>query len=155
MRLLVFNPFGIGDVLFTTPLLRNIKENFPQAYLCFICNRRAYPLIADNVFLDKVFIFEKDEWRALLKASKRKFLNEFFKFFRDIKKEKFDVMFDLSLNSQYGFFFKLTGIKKRIGFNFKKRGRFLTQKIDIPYYKDKHVARYYLDLINFLNINPK
>ncbi|MCK9574153.1 MAG: glycosyltransferase family 9 protein, partial [Candidatus Omnitrophica bacterium] len=77
-------------------------------------------------------------------------------FFKEIKKEKYDVVFDLSLNSQYGFFLKMSGIKKRVGFNFKNRGRFLTDKIDIVYgYSDKHVARYHLELLKFLNIAPK
>ena len=28
---LVINPYGIGDVLFTTPLIRNLKNNYPDA----------------------------------------------------------------------------------------------------------------------------
>jgi lipopolysaccharide heptosyltransferase II len=113
-------------------------------------------LLKNYSFLDKVFIFEKDEWRDALKKSKLAFLKKTVSFFREIKKEKYDVVFDLSLNSQYGFFLKMSGIKKRIGFNFKNRGRFLTDKIDITYgYSDKHVARYHLELLKFLNITPK
>ncbi len=152
MKILIFNPFGIGDVLFTTPLIRNIKENLPETRIDYLSNRRTYPILKDNIFLDRIFVFEKDEWREILKKSKLSFLTKVSFFWRTIKKEKYDVVFDLSLNSQYGFFFKTLKIKKRIGFNFKNRGRFLTHKIDIPYYKDKHVARYYLQLARFLNI---
>ncbi|MDD4955131.1 MAG: glycosyltransferase family 9 protein, partial [Candidatus Omnitrophica bacterium] len=115
-----------------------------------------YPLLKNYPIIDKVFIFEKDEWKETLKESKIKFLKKAFSFFKEIKKEKYDVLFDLSLNSQYGFFFKMCGIKKRIGFNFKNRGRFLTDKIDIVSgYSDKHVAKYHLELLKFLNITPK
>ena len=45
------------------------------------------------------------------------------------------------------------GIKKRIGLNYKNRGKFLTQKIDIEDFDNKHVVEYYLDLLRLLDIN--
>ncbi len=152
MKILIFNPFGIGDVLFTTPLIRNIKEHLPSSYIGYISNRRTFPLLEDNIFLDKVFIFEKDEWRKDLRRSKVSFLKRAVSFWRNIKKEKYDVVFDLSLNPYYRLFLKTLYIKKRIGFSFKNRRHFLTHKINILYYKDKHVAHYYLELAKFLNI---
>jgi lipopolysaccharide heptosyltransferase II len=155
-KILIFNPFGIGDVLFTTPLIRNLKEKIENVSISFLSNRRTCPLLKNNIFLDKVFIFEKDEWKKTIRESKLGFLKKFFSFFKEIQKEKFDIVFDLSLNSQYGFFLKMAGIKKRIGFNFKNRGKFLTHKINIPCgYRDKHVTYYYLDLLKFLDISPK
>jgi lipopolysaccharide heptosyltransferase II len=155
-KILIFNPFGIGDVLFTTPLIRNLKENLKGVSISYLCNQRVYPLLKSSPFLDNVFIFEKDEWRETLKKSKLRFLRKSFSFFTQVKKEKFDLVFDLSLNSQYGFFLMLTGIPKRIGFNFKNRGRFLTDKINIPDgYSQQHVARYHIGLLKFLNITPK
>ncbi|MBP7089106.1 MAG: lipopolysaccharide heptosyltransferase II [Candidatus Omnitrophica bacterium] len=154
--ILIFNPFGIGDVLFSTPLIRNLKRRLPEVAISYICSQRAYPLLKNNTFLDEVLIFEKDQWRSIAAASKIKFVKELISFWRKIKKKQFDVIFDLSLNSQYGFFFKTIGIKKRIGFNYKNRGRFLTHKIDVfQGYCDKHVARYYLELLKFLNITPQ
>jgi lipopolysaccharide heptosyltransferase II len=155
-KILIFNPFGIGDVLFTTPLVRNLRENLKNIAISYLCNRRTYPLLKNNIFLERVLIFEKDEWRKLARESKVCFVKNLLLFFDKIRRERFDVVFDLSLNAQYGFFFRMAGIKTIIGFNFKGRGRFLTHKIDIPYgYRGKHVARYYLDLLKFLNIAPK
>jgi lipopolysaccharide heptosyltransferase II len=155
-KILIFNPFGIGDVLFSTPLVRNLKESIPNVTIHYLCNQRVFPLLKNYPPIDKVFIFEKDEWREALKKSKLEFIKKATSFFNEIKKEKYDVVFDLSLNSQYGFFLKMSGIPKRIGFNFKKRGMFLTDKIDIVSgYSDKHVARYHLELLKFLNITPK
>jgi len=154
-NILVFNPFGIGDVLFSTPLVRNLKGNL-KAEITYICNYRVYPLLRNSSLLNEVLVFEKDEWRSVAKKSKFKFFKKFFCFLGDIKRRKFDIVFDLSLNPQYGFFFKAAGIKTRIGLNFKKRGRFLTHRIDIPDgYKDKHVARYYLSLLKFVNVIPE
>ncbi len=155
-KILVFNPFGIGDVLFTTPLIRNLKTELKDISISYLCNRRARPLLENNEFIDEVMIFEKDEWKQALKDSKIIFIKKAFGFFKQIKKAKFDIVFDLSMNTQYGFFLKLSGIKTRIGFNYRNRGKFLTHKINIPQgYKDKHVARYCLDLLQFLNIKGK
>jgi len=152
-KILIFNPFGIGDVLFTTPLVRNLKNKIPGVSLSYMCNRRVEPIIKNTPLFDNVFVFEKDEWRASLKRSKILFWKSLFAFFCALRKEKFDVVFDFSLNAQYGFFLKMAGIKKRIGFNFKNRGKFLTDKIDLPRgYEGKHVARWYLDTARFLKL---
>jgi lipopolysaccharide heptosyltransferase II len=154
-RVLIINPFGIGDVLFTTPIIRNIRENFPNAYIGYICNIRTVEILKANPYLDAVFVFERDYYRALWKESKLKCIREFKAFWDAIKKDKFDVTIDLSLGKDYSFFSWLAGIKKRIGFNFKNRGRFLTNKININGYENKHVVEYYLDLLKYLNINYK
>jgi heptosyltransferase-2 len=105
--------------------------------------------------LDKVTVFEKDEWRQIGRKSKVELVKRFFAFKKEIQDDKFDIVFDLSLNSLYGFFFKIAKIPVRIGFNFKNRGKQLTHKIDLPQgFSNKHVARYYLDLISFLDIQP-
>ncbi|MFA5008765.1 MAG: lipopolysaccharide heptosyltransferase II [Candidatus Omnitrophota bacterium] len=155
-KILIFNPFGIGDVLFSTPLVRNLKEAIPAVSVHYLCNKRVFPILKNYPLLSKVFIFEKDEWRDALKKSKLEFIKKAISFFSEIKKEKYDVVFDLSLNYQYGFFLKMSGIPKRIGFNFKNRGRLLTDKLDIANgYSEKHVASYHLELLKFLNITPK
>lgn len=154
-KILIFNPFGIGDVLFTTPLIRQLKDKIAGVSIAYICNQRTLPLLKNNIFLDKLFIFEKDEWRATLSTSKWKFFKKGLSFFNMIKKQRFDCAFDLSLNTQYGFFLRTTGIGIRIGYNFKKRGRFLTHRLELPFgYYAKHVARYYLELLTFLDIAP-
>lgn len=49
----------------------------------------------------------------------------------------------------------LWSIPIRIGLKYKKRGRFLTHKLNIPSgFSDKHVADYYTELLKFLNIDP-
>jgi heptosyltransferase-2 len=152
---LIINTFGIGDVLFSTPLLRNLKENFPEAKIFYLCNRRVYPVLKNHPLIDKIFIYERDEFEKVRKQSKFAWLKKIVAFVSDIKKEKIEVALDLSLNSQFAFFSWFGGIKKRLGLDYKGRGRFLTDKIEINGFQDKHVANYYLSLLNLLNIKPK
>jgi len=152
-RILVINPFGIGDVLFTTPILGAVKENFPDVYIGYLCNKRTKDILDDNPNIDVLYVYEKDEYRAECVKSKLKCLKKFIAFLRTIKNDKYDLVIDLSLGRPYNFFLWLIGIKKRVGFNYKKRGMFLTDRIDIDGYENKHVVDFYLDLLKFLNIN--
>jgi len=151
-RILIINPFGIGDVLFTTPIARAIKESFSNSYIGYICNRRTKEILEDNPTVDILYIYEKDEYRLEYSKSKIKCFKKFIAFLKSIKNDKYDLVIDLSLGRPYNFFSWLIGIKKRVGFNYKKRGVFLTDKIDIDGYEGKHVVEFYLDLLKFLNI---
>ncbi|UCB57018.1 MAG: lipopolysaccharide heptosyltransferase II [Candidatus Omnitrophota bacterium] len=154
MRILIANPFGIGDVLFSTPLVNNLKAAYPDSYIGYICNIRAKDILYGNPQINKIFVFEKDEYRDLWQKSKFQCIKKFISFLVKIRKEKFNLVVDLSLSQQYNFFLWLIGIKKRIGYNYRKRGRLLTHKIDINGYNDKPVADYYLDLLKLLDIKP-
>ena len=155
MRILIINPFGIGDVLFTTPLIANIKEALPDSYIGFVCNTRTRDILLSNPKVDKIFIYEKDKFRKLWKTSKILGLRKFVKFLSSIRKKKFDVVFDLSMGQEYGFFSWLIGIRKRVGYNYKNRGMFLTDKVNISGYEKRHIVEYYLGLLKFINIEPR
>ena len=151
-KILLINPFGIGDVLFTTSVIKAIKENNPENFLGFWCNERVKPILENNPYIDKIFALSRGDLKKIFKKSKFKGIKSFLKLFFAIKKEDFDIVVDFSLDHRYGLFSKLAGIKKRVGFDYKNRGRFLTEKIKIDSYKDKHIVEYYLDILRFLDI---
>ena len=155
LRIVIVNPFGIGDVIFSTPLISILKETYPDSYISYICNRRASDLIRANPFLNRIFIYEKDEYREVWRRSKIKCLIKIISFLKEIKKEKFNILVDLSLNYQYSMFFKIIGIKRRVGFNYRGRGGFLTEKIDIKGFDNKHVVEYYVDVMRLLGIDTE
>jgi len=145
-NILIINPFGIGDVLFSTPLAAAIKEQYPYSYIAYICNLKTYDILNTNPLVNEVFVFERDEYRNLWKKSKLSAVKKFLAFWGEIKKRKFDIVFDLSLGKEYAFFCWWAGIKDRRGFDYKGRGKFLNHKIKFDGFNDKPVAEYYLDL---------
>ncbi|MBU1853237.1 MAG: glycosyltransferase family 9 protein [Candidatus Omnitrophica bacterium] len=146
-KILIINPFGVGDVLFSTPLVSLIKKIYPGCYIGYICNIRTKDIIETNPEVSELFVFERDEYRALWKSSKVSCIKKFFNFWHEIKRRKFDVVIDLSLGKEYAFLCWLAGIKERLGFNYKGRGWFLTHKIAFNGFNDKPVSEYYLDII--------
>ena len=151
-KILIINPFGIGDVLFTTPLISNIKAHWPSAGVGYLANARSAPILALNPKIDKVFIYERDEFNAVYRRSKIEFFQKFRKFLEDIHAEQFDLAIDLSLNGNLSFLMWLIGIRKRVGFNYKNRSPLLTQKIPLEGYESKHVVEYYLDILTEIGV---
>ena len=146
-NILIINPFGIGDVLFSTVLVRQLRKDNPNSYIAYICNLKVKDILVTNPDINEVFVFERDEYRNLWKKSKIAAIRKFFGFWREIKKRKFDIVFDLSLGKEYAFFCWRAGIKDRRGFDYKGRGRFLNYKLLFDGFNDKPVAEYYLDLL--------
>lgn len=153
-RILIINPFGIGDVLFTTPVIESIKKGLRDCMIGYLCNRRAEPVLRANPGIEWVFVYEKDELRDLRKKSLIGYLRKLVSFVMDIRRKRFDAAIDLSLNREYGLICMLAGIKTRIGFNYRNRGAYLTKKVDIGGYSGKHIIEYYLGLLGLLDISP-
>jgi lipopolysaccharide heptosyltransferase II len=144
MKILIINPFGIGDVLFTTPLISHLRNLYPDAFIGYVANRRAADIVQSNPKINQVYVYERDEFKVDLIPS-------WLKFFKDIKSGGFDMVFDFSLNSTFGFFSLVCGIPKRMGYDYKGRGRFLTHKIILKGYEGRHIIEYYLDLAKFID----
>lgn len=151
-KILIINPFGIGDVLFTTPVIKALKQQYPDAFIGYWSNLRVKPVLASNPQVNKVFALSRGDLKKLYLESFFKGLWSAIKLICEIKKEHFDICFDFSLDHRYSLLAGLIGIRQRIGFNYKGRGRFLTKRIGLTGYQEKHVVEYYLGLLKFLNI---
>ena len=62
-RFLVINPFGIGDVLFSTALLRCLKRSFPGSKLFYLCNKKTSPVLANHPLIDVYLLLKIRSFR--------------------------------------------------------------------------------------------
>ena len=152
---LVINTFGIGDMLFSTPLLRNLRDNFPKAKIYYLCNKKTAPLLKNHPLVHKIFVYERDDFVAEQKRSFFLAIIKYWRFISEIRSERIDCAIDLSLNVQFGFFAFLAGIKNRIGLDYKNRSKFLNKKFKIEGFTDKHAADYYLDVLKLIGLHVK
>lgn len=152
-KILIVNPYGIGDVLFTTPLISNLKDEYPESRIGFVVGSRTREIVDSNDMVDDVYVFDKGYFDNLNFFYAFRYL---INFCRPIRKAGYEVLFDLSNSSQYGLIEKFfLNIPRRIGFDYKNRGRYLTDKIKIRGFSDKHVVEYYLSLLKFAGIEAK
>ena len=153
-RILVINTFGIGDVLFTTPFISSLKLNFPDSFVGYVGNRRTATLLEQNPDINRVYVYERDEFKNIYHQSKWKFLDKFKQSLREIKEGKYDIVFDFSLNRTMNFLTKWIGIQHRVGLNYKGRMPYSTVKIPFDGFEHKHVAEYYLDILTSMGLQP-
>ncbi len=149
MKYLIVNPFGIGDVLFTTALVNALAAGEPKAGISYWCNERVKDILEDNPAIERVFALSRGDLKTISRRSKIEGFRQLLRLARDLKRARFDCAFDFSQDHRYGLLLKLLGVPKRIGFNYKNRGCFLTDAITISGFSGKHVARYYSQLLKF------
>lgn len=138
-RILIFNVNWLGDVLFSSAAIRNIRRNYPASYVTCIIPSRCYPILKDNPYLDEVIIFdEKDRHKGIF--SKLNFISL-------LKSKKFDTVFLLHRSFSRALICRLAGIPERIGHYTKKRSFLLTHKIIPPKRDSLHRIDYYLDVL--------
>lgn len=139
MKILFFKIGAIGDVLMTTPLIRQARKNFPEAKIDYLVGNSASKVLLNNTHLNNIIKFEESIFT-------KKNIFKYLSLVKKIKKEKYDIIFVLDKHKAFNLTAKLFGIKERVGFNRRNEGSSLTKKID--YTQEKHEIVYYLDLLN-------
>lgn len=81
-KVLVIRFSSIGDIVLTTPILRNIKKTYPKTELHFICKKEFQNVIEQNPNIDKCWFLNDN-------------LNEIIV---ELKKEQFSCIIDLHKN---------------------------------------------------------
>lgn len=138
-RIVIFNVNWLGDVLFSTATIRNIRLNFPDSFIACIIPSRCYPVLKGNPHLDEVIIYdEKDRHKGFLEKTQ---------FIQLLKSKKFDIAFLLHRSFTRALICRLAGIPQRIGYFTKKRGFLMSSKIVSPDRDSMHRIDYYLNVI--------
>lgn len=139
MKIAVFTKNWLGDVIFETPAIRAIKENYPDSRLIAITPQRCVEILEKNPFVDEIIAFgekkdEKNIFRIyqLIQALKKRKIDRVYLFHRSVTRARF---------SRWG------GIKERIGYDTKGRGKFLTHAVPEPA-RPIHNVQYFLNLLS-------
>ena len=85
-RILIIRFSSIGDVILTTPVLRAIKEKYPDATLDFLVLDRFKDAIKGNPDIDNLLIFQKEKYKGL---------SGIFHYYQHLKNKKYDLIIDL------------------------------------------------------------
>jgi heptosyltransferase-2 len=151
-RILIANIFGIGDVLFTAPLVENLVKSIKGASIDYLCNARTRDIAESIPGVGGIFVYEKDDLLRLWNRSKMRCIEAIYGLFSSVRRNRYDAVFDFTLSREFGLFFMLSGIPRRIGLDYRKRGLFLTHKLPLKGFEDRHVIEHYLDLLRFLEV---
>ena len=138
MNILVFTKNWLGDVIFETPAIRALKENFPDSYLIAITPRRCVEVLEVNPYVNEVIAFdEKEEDKSIFAK---------WRLIQNLRKRRIDKAFLFHRSSTRARIAYWAGARERIGYDTKGRGSLLTCAVpehDGPI----HDVQYFLDLL--------
>jgi lipopolysaccharide heptosyltransferase II len=111
----------IGDVVFTTPMLRALRRRFPDARLAYLVEPHAAPVVARNPHLDEVVVASRPDAPGRLAAD--------VKLARTLRAQRYDVVLDLHGGPRSALLTWATGAPRRIGYEVSGRGWMYTERV--------------------------
>jgi predicted lipopolysaccharide heptosyltransferase III len=103
----------IGDVVFTTPLVRALRRAYPAAKIVYLVERDAAPVVQHNPHLDDIITAPRT--RGLRRVADDIALA------RRLRRERFDLALDLHGGPRSAWLTWASGAAERIGYDIKGR----------------------------------
>jgi lipopolysaccharide heptosyltransferase II len=141
-KILFFKLGAIGDVIMTTPLIRQTKKSFPTAKIDYLVGEYSAPVLEGNKYLNKIIRFDE-------KTFVKMYIFSWLWLIGKIRRRHYDLVFVLDRHWIFNLTAYLAGIRTRVGFDrLGKEGKFLTHKV--YYGPPRHDIYCYLDLLKAL-----
>ena len=111
-KILIKGPNWIGDSIISIPVIKSIRQNYPDALIGLVLRKMPAVLLKALPYVNKIYIEDQDN--------------------KNIIEEKFEM--GIILTNSFSSAFKLWrwGVKERIGYPAEHRGMFLTKKVPLP-----------------------
>jgi predicted lipopolysaccharide heptosyltransferase III len=85
--ILIVRTAYIGDVVMTLPILKGLKERFPQARITFLTSRAAQPILANNPYVAEVIVYDPFWFYKTGLAA-------WFRFVKTLRRLRFDLVIE-------------------------------------------------------------
>ncbi|MCD6116836.1 lipopolysaccharide heptosyltransferase II [bacterium] len=135
-KILVIRFSAMGDVILTTPFLRILKKEIPDAQVDFIVKLKFSPLLEGNQNISSIITVPE------------RFL-DFVKLIFGLRKNRYDVVFDLQRNFKSSLIMILSGAKKKRKYKTRRFRRFVLVKFKKDIYRNnKSIPLRFLDALD-------
>lgn len=109
----------LGDVILTTPLLRNLRAHFPLATIAYLTETPYSEVLENNPNVDDTFVLDR-----------RAGLRQQLQLLAQLRQQRFDLTIDLLGIPRSAIALRLTGATFRIGGNFRGRRFLYTHRVE-------------------------
>ena len=149
MKILLLKYRNIGDVLLTTPLIKNLKKTYPNAQIDASVNKGTEEMLTLNPNLSKIIPYERKVINSLTTFKR---LWREIKFIGSFKKENYDIVINLTEGDRGNLIAWLSNAPMKIGYSNKTWlfRRALTHKMPKQYLR--HTIEASLDPLRALKI---
>lgn len=140
IKILLIQLRQLGDIILTTPVLRHLRERFPDAQIDFLAHPMAKLVLEKNPFLSRLLYYPRGtnplEWAKLIK---------------NLRSQKYEFVFDFMGNPRSAFLARLSGSPRRFAFS-SARNIFYTH-VKPPPRTSVYIAQEKMTLIEALGIS--
>ncbi|PYQ71942.1 MAG: hypothetical protein DMG04_19450, partial [Acidobacteria bacterium] len=146
MRILLVRLRQIGDVVFTTPAIRALRERFPDARLTYVVEPAAAPVVAHNPHLDDVVVAPRAGGLRGVAADLKLGVR--------LRARRYDLAIDFHGGPRASLLTWLSGARERIGYDIAGRGWMYTRRIARPReLRARHSVENQWDLLTPLGVS--
>ena len=144
MKILLVRLRLIGDVIFTTPLIRELRRRYVDAEIVYLVERSAAPIVRGNPHLNEVIVVDHTRGWQRIKDDLR--------LARRLHRARFDTAIDLHGGPRSAWLTWATRAPVRIGYDIKGRGWMYTTQAHRPReLRPRHSVENQWDLLHLLD----
>lgn len=135
MKFLILRFSSIGDIVLTTPVVRCLKKQVPDAEIHFLTKKNFEAVLQNNPYIDKAIYFEKNASEV----------------YDQLKAEKYDAVIDLHHN------IRTLKLKRHLGvpshsFNKLNIEKWMAVNFKTKSLPNKHIVDRYLETVSSYNV---
>ena len=137
-KILIFHTAFIGDIVLSTPLIKNIKKLYPNSEITYVTTPAGRVVLFNNPYLKEVIAYDK--------RGKNKGFKGMLNLAKQLRNKKFDITYIPHRYLRSSLICFLAKIPSRIGYDISEGKLFLNKKIE--YRKDLHEVERLLKLLD-------
>ena len=144
MKILLVRLRLIGDVIFTTPLIRELRRRYADAEIVYLVERGAAPIVRGNPHLNEVIVVDHTRgWRRV---------RDDLRLARTLRRARFDTAIDLHGGPRSAWLTWATRAPVRVGYDITGRGWMYTTQVHRPReLRPRHSVENQWDLLQALD----
>ncbi len=112
-NILIMKPSALGDIVLALPALAALRKSFPNAKISWLVRPEFAPLLENHPYLDEIILFDRKHLSKAL--SNTKAFGSLHSLISQLRKQKFDAIFDFQGLFRTAFMAWLSDCKKRYG----------------------------------------
>ncbi len=153
-RILVIKMRHLGDVLLSSPVFTHLQKKAPEALIDALIYKESLPMLEGHPSISRFFLYDR---KVKNQGFWKKALSEI-ALLRDLKKQKYDLVLNLTEGDRGALVALLAGHKYRVGVDPQGSGFFLKKKIYTHLIKPcptpRHTVEKNLDALRRIGIFP-
>jgi lipopolysaccharide heptosyltransferase II len=129
-RILVIEPWNVGDVVLSTPILAELRSRYPRARISLLAKPHATELLKESSFVDEIIPFDLP-WTA----QRNKYplslhtFREMMSLVRRLRAARFDATIDSRMDIRSNLIAAMSGASQRFGYDIGGGGWLLTDTL--------------------------